>query len=668
MASWPGPSPDRSAGAPGQRGVDDVKPAPRAVPRVSGRLVAAAAAAAVIVAVAVYLQRASPPSSTRYLTAPVEQRDISSGVRETGPVAAATAVPLSFKISGKVAQIEVKVGDQVKAGQTLAALDPTDLRSQVRQAQANLDAAQAGYDKLVRGPISADVATGQAAVDAAKRQLADAQNALAATQTMAAKDSAAAQQAVANAQQTLADANANLAAVQAQVEANTASDQVAVANAQQALADAQRGLVDAQKTFQALPAVVREQIATARNALWSQQINRDAVCGRGAGGPCDATKAAVAAAETALNQANAQAVQQTQQGQAQVNQAQTQINQAQASLKAGEAALSSNQARFQGNLAAAQAQVNQAGAGLKTAQASLASTQARGEQTVQSAQAQVNAAASAEQTAKAAYDKIVSPPTQAELDNARALVAAQRAQVDLAQANLDATTLTAPTDGVVTAVNGAVGQWLTGGSISGQAAGAASGASTGASGSSSPNGSAFISLTDLRNLQLYAQVNEADVGRVRSGQPVTFTVDAYPGQTFGGKVAVVQPLGTSSNNVVTYTATVDVDPTPVQLLPGMTASITILTTSVPNALVIPSSAISFGQSQDGAAGSSIPAQPTPAQPGPASRAPGPATVVVVADGKGTARQIQTGASDDRNTQVVSGLSLGEQVAIGTAPS
>lgn len=658
--------------------MDDVARVPRAQPRVSGRFVAITAVVAVVSVVGVvYLQgRASPAAGVKYSTASVERRDIGSGVQQTGPIAAATAVPLNFKNSGKVAEIRVKTGDQVKAGQVLAALDPADLRSQLRQAQANLDAAKASYDKLVQSPKSADVATAQAAVDAADRQLGDAQRTLAAAQAMAAKGAAAAQQAVANAQQALADANANLATVQAQVEASTAGDQVAVANARQALADAQRGLVDAQKTFRALPAVAKEQVATAKNTLWSQQLNRDAVCGRGAGGSCDAAKAAVAAAETALNQANAQVVQQTQQGQNQVNQARTQVNQAQAALKAAEAALQTNQAKLQGNLTAAQAQVSQAQSALKSAQAALASTQARGEQTVVAARAQVNAAVSAQQTARANYDKLVAPPTQPDLDNAKAVVAAQQAQVDLAQANLDAGTLTAPTDGVITAVNGAVGQWLMGGSISGQAASAASGASTGATGSASPNASAFISLTDLRGLQVYAQVNEADVGRVKPGQTVRFTVDAYPGQAFDGKVAVVQPLGASSNNVVTYTATVDVDPAPVQLLPGMTANITILTTSVKDALVVPSSAISFAQSQGAAAAGPTPAQSTPAPGGspagtpaaapPATRAPGPATVVVVADGKGTPRQIQTGASDDRYTQVLSGLSEGEQVAVGTA--
>jgi HlyD family secretion protein len=165
-------------------------------------------------------------------------------------------------------------------------------------------------------------------------------------------------------------------------------------------------------------------------------------------------------------------------------------------------------------------------------------------------------------------------------------------------------------------------------------------------------------------------VNEADVGRVKAGQPVTFTVDAYPGQTFEGNVAVVQPLGTPVNNVVTYTVTVDINPPSVQLLPGMTANVTILTTSVPNALVVPSSAISFAQSQGGAAGSPSSAPPKPAapagEPASATHAPTLATVIVETDGKGSPRQIQTGASDDRNTQVLSGLSPGEHVAVGTA--
>jgi len=87
-----------------------------------------------------------------------------------------------------------------------------------------------------------------------------------------------------------------------------------------------------------------------------------------------------------------------------------------------------------------------------------------------------------------------------------------------------------------------------------------------------------------------AQVNESDIGRVQIGQPINFTVDAYPNQTFSGKVAILQPLGQNVQNVVSYTVTSTIDQTNVQLLPGMTATVNIIINQVRDAIeVLPES-------------------------------------------------------------------------------
>jgi HlyD family secretion protein len=607
--------------------MDDIALSPRRTPPVPKRLIAGVAIAAVLVAAGVIYraQGASPPPAARYLTAAAESGDVSSGVTATGPIAAVAAVPLNFKLSGRVAEIDVQVGDAVAAGQVLARLDPTDLQAQLRQAQANLAAAQASYRKLVQGPTATDVAAARATVDAARTQVATEQRNHEAAQSAMANDAAAAQASVASARQE-------------------------VAAAEQALEDAQRAAADAQSAFDALPAVIAQQIATAKNNLWARQLDRDAICGRGKGAACNTANAQVAAAETAVDQAGAQAAQETIQGQTTVDQAQAQVNQA-------------------------QAQVDRARASVSEAQANVASAQARAAQAVQSAQGRAELATSGVQTAQAAYDRAVSRPTQAEIDGATAQIAVQQANVDLAQTNLDSAVMTAPSAGVVTALNGAVGQWLTGGSTSGAAASAATGANNSAIGDAGN----FISLTDLSRLQIRAQVNEADVSRVRAGQQVRFTVDAFTGQTFEGKVQTVQPLGATLQNVVWYTVLIDtapaadatLTPTPVstvtpeprdseaRLLPGMTASVTILTTDLRDVVLIPNAAISYSQS-------SGQSQSEPSASPIASAAQGAATVIVVSDGVGSPRSIQTGASDDHNTQVLSGLEPGEHVAVGAA--
>ena len=92
-----------------------------------------------------------PHTATTYQTSPARTGDVQVTVTATGPVAAVDNVPLTFKTSGKLDQLKVNVGDQVKAGQVLAVLDPTDLKTALSQAQANLDQAQANHDQSPAG-------------------------------------------------------------------------------------------------------------------------------------------------------------------------------------------------------------------------------------------------------------------------------------------------------------------------------------------------------------------------------------------------------------------------------------------------------------------------------------------------------------------------------------
>jgi HlyD family secretion protein len=150
-----------------------------------------------------------------------------------------------------------------------------------------------------------------------------------------------------------------------------------------------------------------------------------------------------------------------------------------------------------------------------------------------------------------------------------------------------------------------------------------------------------MTLADLSQLQVQAQVNESDMAGVRPGIPITFTVSTYPGNAFSGYVLSVQPIGSQSQNVVTYTATcvVDVEKTDVALLPGMTASVTLVSDSRSNVLLVPSGAIQFAQSQG---------------------AP-PGSVLVLVNGTPVPRPIQPGLTDGRQTEVQSGLDPGDLV-------
>ena len=167
-------------------------------------------------------------------------------------------------------------------------------------------------------------------------------------------------------------------------------------------------------------------------------------------------------------------------------------------------------------------------------------------------------------------------PIQPDVDAAKAQVANAQAGVEQAKANLDAAALTAPFDGTVASINGTAGQYISGGSP------------TSVSATTLTAGDAVVTLVDLNNLQVTAQVNEADIGKVKVGDPVTFAVSAFPTQSFTGKVLGIQPAGTVAQNVVNYNVMSSIQSTTdANMYPGMTATATIVSAQSSNVVLVP---------------------------------------------------------------------------------
>lgn len=103
----------------------------------------------------------------------------------------------------------------------------------------------------------------------------------------------------------------------------------------------------------------------------------------------------------------------------------------------------------------------------------------------------------------------------------------------------------------------------------------------------------FTIAEDLRTMQVHTNVAEGDVGRLEPAMAVTFTVDAFPGQTFKGKVGQIRNAPQTVQNVVTYDAVIDVDNTDLRLRPGMTATVTIVYAEREDALTVPNAALRF---------------------------------------------------------------------------
>jgi HlyD family secretion protein len=147
-----------------------------------------------------------------------------------------------------------------------------------------------------------------------------------------------------------------------------------------------------------------------------------------------------------------------------------------------------------------------------------------------------------------------------------------QSQLDRARINLKYATITAPIDGVVISRAVDIGQTV-------------------AASFSTPT--LFTIANDLTKMQVQAAVDEADIGRVQNGEDVLFTVDAYPEQTFHGTVTQIRLMPVTVQNVITYTVIIDVPNPDLKLMPGMTATITILVTKKENVLKIPTIAFRF---------------------------------------------------------------------------
>jgi HlyD family secretion protein len=229
-----------------------------------------------------------------------------------------------------------------------------------------------------------------------------------------------------------------------------------------------------------------------------------------------------------------------------------------------------------------------------------------------------------------------------ELEDATATVDGKDALLNEALIDLERTTIQAPSDGVVVGRNVDLGQ-------------------TDAASLEAPK--LFVIAQDLRQMEVHAKVDEADIGRIRVGQSVSFTVESYPGRAFSGTVVQIRKSPEEVQNVVIYTVVISAENQDLALLPGMTAFATIVVQSSSGILKVPNAALRFtppfdatgiaNEGEDGAEGE--------------HGAGAPAVVWTLQDtGKPIPVRIHVGNSDTASTEVVSGgLTDGQRVIVGT---
>ena len=295
----------------------------------------------------------------------------------------------------------------------------------------------------------------------------------------------------------------------------------------------------------------------------------------------------------------------------------------------------------QANLLAQRAQLEQAKAQVATVKSQVATAKIALERVQKLYTANLATKADLD-AATGAYDVTVGQldAAQANVSSAAASIGAQQAQLNQAVTNVSYTKIYSPVEGVV----------VTRGIDPGATVVASFQAPV-----------LFVIAQDLRHMRVLADVDEADVGRLKEKMEVDAVVDAFPGESFHG---IVQQIRFSPNNVqgvVTYSAVVEVENPEEKLRPGMTATITVKTKEAKNAMRVPNSALRYRPSPplgpDG--------KPTP-QPPEAPLAKGQGKVYVLTndkpgDEKEEPKLVQIGVTDGISTEIIGGLDVGAKV-------
>ena len=484
----------------------------------------------------------------------------------------------------------------------------------VEAAQVSLANAQKA-DENTQAQVEASAISLKVSLENAKKALENAR-------AQAASATAASEATLAADQKALEEAEKNLAIVRTQIDRDTQGDRIAVQNAETVVRNAQIALTNAERKAKADLDVAQRQVDRSKSDLRTQETQRDQDCKSSSSSTTsssssssnnnnncsvakrqvDSSRASLKTTEQqvdvtriyrpAVNRLSAGELEHCQQlpqyrpgsagqqpgqvrrslqsAQAQVETAKSRVNSSQASLEDAKTRQQASIVTAQNSLDAAQATVDEstsknqatvvtsrnsvdsAQASLQSAIANQGQSRASSADSVDGARSQVEQAAAGLNTARANYDASTAMPTDFELQASQAQVENARAAASITENNLRQAALVTPVDAIVASVSASVGQYISGGSVS-------SGTSATSSTTAGTAVAGFITLTNISEPQVSAQVSEADVGRVRPGQSVNFTVSAFPGRTFTGKVARIDPIGTTTSNVVNYNVVSVVD-------------------------------------------------------------------------------------------------------------
>jgi HlyD family secretion protein len=240
--------------------------------------------------------------------------------------------------------------------------------------------------------------------------------------------------------------------------------------------------------------------------------------------------------------------------------------------------------------------------------------------------------------------------TEAQAKNSEALVRQREAQLAQAKVDLARTAIRSPVDGIVVKRSVDTGQTV-------------------AASLQAPE--LFIIARNLTDMQVETSIDEADVGRVQLGQKASFTVDAFPGRSFSGEVMQVRKSAQVVSNVVTYTVIVSAANPQLNLLPGMTANVRVVTAQKDAVLKVPNAALRFKPPQpaDEPKAANVRTERAAKGPGEPGKGRGGKVWLPGSNGQPKAVEVRLGITDGTATELLSEEPAeGAQVIVGGGPA
>ncbi len=462
-----------------------------------------------------------------YLTVQVDKGAVVQSVDATGSVEPSQAIDLNFKTVGRIHQIKVKEGEEVKAGEILANLQAEAVKSRVQDARSSLVEAQANLEKVISGATNEEIKITELTVEQRQQELINAQTNLSNLQ-------ASRENELKNLRRTLYLTLGNQL-VNADAALKTIDDTLTDDDAKNTLSVLDSSLLP---IAQASQQASLDEVAQAK--LVYQTVNSSSSSADLLAVSQDVMSALVEVADCLddVFQVLQKTVTSSKLSQTEldtlvsnIQAKQTNIATAKTSLQTAEANLTNKQLYYQDQFSKAKNSIKVAQDNLALAQAQLALKKAK--------------------------------PQSYDIKAARARVAQAQANLSKAQADLEDTIIRAPIDGTITKINFDIGEQTS-------------------------LAKAVIQMIGRTNLEIEVNVPESDIAKIKVGQPVQITLDAFgDNRLFDGVVTFVDPAETVIQDVVYYQVKVQFTKPYQDIKPGMTANVTIIINKKDNVLRLP---------------------------------------------------------------------------------